>query len=219
MFPKNIIRSIFRFAFVPLKPKIISILRQFCGCGFSGRRNWNPSLVPSFLLFDSRSSRSGERKKDKDDRNSRETKKIENDKNVGRKHGIGGGGYDSVGRKGFAPRGEPSRRGRGGFMTGGRGNLGNVGGHYGPPGSKSPFPQTSHHLLDNKSAEEDVSSEKPLDMDHTDDKSKKAQQHSNITGILKRWPPHKKPHNYDQKRTEIRVALEDLAALFSYQEE
>uniref|UniRef100_A0A0A9ZFT9 Protein PRRC2A n=1 Tax=Lygus hesperus TaxID=30085 RepID=A0A0A9ZFT9_LYGHE len=132
-----------------------------------------------------RSSRSGERKKDKDERNNRETKKIDNDKGLSsRKHG-----YDSVRKEGgFAPRGEPSRRGRGGYRTGGRGSLGNVGGHYGPPGSKSPFPSSSGQLLDNKSQEEDDKlNEKPLDMDHLlssdADKSKHKSQHQgNITG-------------------------------------
>lgn len=48
-------------------------------------------------------------------------------------------GYDGrVGREGFAPSGEPSRRGRGGFRSRGATTGGRMEG-YGPPPSKSPF--------------------------------------------------------------------------------
>ncbi|KAL1138785.1 hypothetical protein AAG570_008847 [Ranatra chinensis] len=50
--------------------------------------------------------------------------------------------------EGFAPRGEPSRRGRGGvFRSRGGASISNVSGHYGPPGAKSPFPHQSQSQL------------------------------------------------------------------------
>lgn len=62
------------------------------------------------------------------------------------------------GREGFAPRGEPSRRGRGGFRA--RESASNVGRRldgYGPPSSKSPFTSQQAASEDKKS---DVDSDK-----------------------------------------------------------
>uniref|UniRef100_A0A0N7Z9M7 Putative splicing factor n=1 Tax=Rhodnius neglectus TaxID=72488 RepID=A0A0N7Z9M7_9HEMI len=143
-----------------------------------------------------RSPRPGERKRDKDER-IRDSKKNENDKNRQDKKQQGnvgqGSGYESGGgsrKEGFAPRGEPSRRGRGGYRAT-RGNLGNVAGHYGPPGNKSPFP--SHGQHDNKQEDDSqiqssggqAQSVSDLDSSAGDDKTKQKQAHvqSPVTGI------------------------------------
>ncbi|KAK9499028.1 hypothetical protein O3M35_003545 [Rhynocoris fuscipes] len=142
-----------------------------------------------------RSPRPGERKREKEERN-RESKKNDNDKSRQDKKQVnvnqGGSGYESGGggggggggnrKEGFAPRGEPSRRGRGGFRSS-RGNLGNVAGHYGPPGNKSPFP--SHGGQHDVKQDDDTQSQQTVtqtapssDVDSStmDDKSKQKQQ-------------------------------------------
>ena len=64
--------------------------------------------------------------------------------------GGGGSGYDGRStREGFAPSGEPSRRGRGGYRIRGATAGGRMEG-YGPPSSKSPF--SSERSIDEKNA-------------------------------------------------------------------
>uniref|UniRef100_A0A1B6C1D3 BAT2 N-terminal domain-containing protein n=1 Tax=Clastoptera arizonana TaxID=38151 RepID=A0A1B6C1D3_9HEMI len=99
-----------------------------------------------------RSPKQGPRKSEKENKN-RDTRRNEVEKvygsNEGRRYDRRSN-YDSKigsGKEGFAPRGEPSRRGRGSFMRV-RESSSNVGKRidgYGPPSTKSPF--TSQHSI------------------------------------------------------------------------
>ncbi|GLG99492.1 Uncharacterized protein GBIM_05949 [Gryllus bimaculatus] len=89
-----------------------------------------------------RSPKQGQKKLEKEEK-SRESRRADGEKGFGNtdlhRYDKRSGGYDAVrnsGREGFAPVGEPSRRGRGGAFR-----RGSVGRRYGPPSSKSPFGQ------------------------------------------------------------------------------
>lgn len=113
-----------------------------------------------------RSPKQVSRKADKENR-SRESRRIDGDKSSynDTRHYEKRGSYDSqrpvnCGREGgFAPRGEPSRRGRGAAFRA-RGNTPNVGqrvNSYGPPtSSKSPFMSQSCSTNEDKKVDEEV---------------------------------------------------------------
>lgn len=83
-----------------------------------------------------------QKKTEKDDRN-RDTRRNDTEKSIQNQdiRRFEKRNYESVkgSREGFAPRGEPSRRGRGSFKF--RGSLSKRMDGYGPPSSKSPFGQ------------------------------------------------------------------------------
>ncbi|XP_054273378.1 protein PRRC2C isoform X4 [Macrosteles quadrilineatus] len=133
-----------------------------------------------------RSPKQGSKKTDKDDRIKDSNRKMDNEKDYGmmndnrryEKKGM----YDSHMERGFPPRGEPSRRGRGGAPFRSKGSSTNVGRRmdgYGPPTSKKPFSESGQHLDDDKKSDGNstLSKEEAMSKLSLDEKMKMNQQH------------------------------------------
>ncbi|XP_034934414.1 protein PRRC2B isoform X3 [Chelonus insularis] len=146
-------------------------------------------------------------KSDKDDRN-REVSRRDDKRNSG-EYPSGRndkrGGYDGrPSREGFAPSGEPSRRGRGGFRARGATSGGRMEG-YGPPPSKSPF--STDRSVDEKQNTGAQNSPIPVGegdnqtsstLESTDDKII-AKQHALTAGITGRRNKSPNPQNNQNK--------------------
>ncbi|XP_044595576.1 protein PRRC2C-like isoform X3 [Cotesia glomerata] len=150
-------------------------------------------------------------KNDKDERNrevSRRDEKRSNEYPPSR--GDKRGGFDGrPSREGFAPSGEPSRRGRGGFRSRGATSGGRMEG-YGPPPSKSPF-STERVNVDDKNVLQsspstaiEVEGNQPSAVDQSVDDKMIAKQQALTAGITgRRNKSPNVPGNQGQKHEPV----------------